>query len=149
MRLSLLPMKKWTSAIHSRGRNEWSRDKHTLRDEAGCFITAVLLLLFHCCRFVVGTLRRQPFRRRYTSLPAISSQVHFIASHFVAETLHCLPLHCGDTSLPAVLSQGHFIAGTRTKLWNSPELEDNVTYSVQIVHIHCSYMLNYLILFMY
>ena len=81
-----------------------------------------------------------PFHRGYTSSLAISSQVHFVTSHFVSGTLRRLLFHRGDTSSPAVSSRGHFVTGARRREWNSSELEDNVTKSVQTVPSNTLYM---------
>ena len=111
----------------------------------------------HRCRFVAA-VSSPPFCGGYTSSPAISSGVHFVASHFVAGalrrrdtsspavwswghfvggSLRRLPFRRGDTSSPAVSSRGHFVAGARRKWWNLPELIGNVTNSVQTVPIPC------------
>ena len=63
-------------------------------------------------RFVTA-VSSPPFRRAYTSLPAISSRVHFVTSHFVVGTLRRLPFCREDISSPAVSSRGHFVAGAR------------------------------------
>ena len=67
-------------------------------------------------------------RRRFVA--AVSSQVHFVASHFVTGTLCRWPFHHGYTSSPAVSSWRHFVAGAWRRLWNLPELEcANLTYT--------------------
>ena len=60
---------------------------------AGRFVAAVSSPLFRRHRFVVRTLRRQPFCRRDTSSPAISSWGHFVAGTFCR-----LPFRRGDIS---------------------------------------------------
>ena len=43
---------------------------------------------------------------------AVSSRVHFVASHFIAGTIRRQPFRWGYTWSPAVSSRGHFVAGT-------------------------------------
>ena len=71
---------------------------------------------FRRSRFVAA-VSSPPLRRVYTSSPAISSRVHFVACRFVAGKLRRLPFRRGDTSSPAVSSQGRFVAGARRRRW--------------------------------
>ena len=85
-----------------------------------CNMLALLIIVLHCSfRCFRGDLlasRRfgpiwwsRTFRRcRFVA--AVSSRVHFVASHFVAGTLRRQPFRRRDTSSPAVLSRGHFVA---------------------------------------
>ena len=92
---------------------------------AGRFVAAVSSRVHSVAsHFVVWTLRRQPFRRgyMYTSSPAASSRGQFVTCRFVA---------------------GMLCRWSTKKTWNSPELEDNVSNSVQTVPIHCTCSVSY------
>ena len=74
--------------------------------------------------------------RRYCFVTPVSSRVHFVGSHFITGTLCRLLFHHGDTLSPAISSRGHFVAGAQRRLWNSRELELNMTNSVQTVPLY-------------
>ena len=88
-----------------------------------CFVAAVSSWV-HCVasHVIAGILRRQPFCRKYTSSPAVSSRGHFVACRFIT---------------------GHFVSRARRRKWSSPALEDNMTTSVETVPVHCICSVSY------